>query len=131
MPLPYGGHPPSHSTQPLKKCSADTLSALMVSRTCLTRDVCLFSASKNLTQHLQYNDLVLTNECLHDLLAVTHESLVLRLSQAPTRADGLRLAHYQAEVTSFVAMLSIKNFPIVEQSTLLSRVTHWAHSNQP
>ena len=52
---------------------------------------------QNLTKSLQYNDLALTYKCLHGLLAVTHESVGLRLLLAPTRAEGLRLVHYKSK----------------------------------
>ena len=34
---------------------------------------------------------------MHDLLAITRESVGLRLSQAPTRAEGLRLLHFKTK----------------------------------
>ena len=52
---------------------------------------------QSLTPRLQHDDLVLTYKCLHGLLAVTHKSFGLRLSQSPTRAESLHFVHYKSK----------------------------------
>ncbi len=69
-------------------------------RICGLKDVpyeqrlCVLGLS-TLAKRRLYHDLVLTYKCLHGILAVSHQSLGLQLSQAPTRAGGLRLVHYK------------------------------------
>ena len=72
---------------------------------------------QSLTQRLQYNDLVLTYKCLHGLLAVTDESVGLPLSQAPTRAEGLRLVHYKSK-SHFLSQCFQSRIPLLWNSLL-------------
>ena len=49
-------------------------------------------------EHRQfYHDVLLTCKCLRERIAVSHESLDFRLSNAPTRSGGLKLQRYRSK----------------------------------
>ena len=82
---------------------------------------------QSLTQHLQYNDLVLTYKIMHAQSIGSY--LRIGWSTPVTRSEGLRFVHYKPKSHLYLSAFN-QEFPLcgTVYLLLLSRVQNWEHS---